>query len=109
MLHDLLIQNTHKKGPTQTWISITIFLKVLMKATKIYKLKIIFIRNEGHCSLLQKSTNGSNKIDNKEPDYKYSRTSEFTQHRTTNQHLNTSQCIHGFTKYKEIIQGVHVC
>ena len=98
VLHHLLIQNTQKKHLTQVWMLITVCLKVSMKATKIYKLKIIFITNEGHYSLLQKSTTGSNKINNKEPDYKYSKTSEFSQHRTTNQHLNTSQCMHESTQ-----------
>ena len=50
---------------------------------------------------LQKSTNGSNKIDNKEPDYRYSKMSEVNQRGTTNQqciHKSTSQCIHESTQ-----------
>ena len=60
-----------------------------------------FVTNERHHSLLQKSTNGSNKIDNKEPDYRYPKTSEVNQHGTTNQqciHELTSQCIHESTQ-----------
>ena len=63
-----------------------ICLKVQMKANKKYtSWKPFFITYEIHDSLLQKSTNESNKIDNKEPDYRYCKTSEFTPSRTTNQ------------------------
>lgn len=56
-------------------------------------MKTIFFTN-GHYSVSQKSTDGSNKIDNKERDYRYSKAPEFNQNRTITQQPNTSQRIH---------------
>ena len=89
----------YKILPTQNCMSVTKMLK--WKQLKYTTWKPFFVTNERHHSLLQKSTNGGNKIDNKEPDYWYPKASEVNQHGTTNQqciHELTSQCIHESTQ-----------